>query len=198
MSFKSATQIGKKVGISYQKVNHVLAENNLYDKVSRRPTLYALENKLAEMRTATSRFIGKGVEFIVWDYGKLEQIFSLSLKQDIATCCRSPADALNKICDAFSDLGYMLDIEPGTPPTGISENTHYAVVQAYFSDPDFLRGQLLLFRFFHPDEAETAKNLTLSLAYELFNVAVKIDAKRAQSNLQAIERVMSWLCKKAR
>lgn len=198
MSFKSATQIGKKVGLSYQKVNHVLAENNLYDKASRRPTLYALENKLAEMRTATSRFIGKAVEFVVWDYGKLEQIFSLSLKQDIATCCHSPADGLNKICDAFSDFGYMLEIEPGTPPNVISENAHHAVVQAYFGDPDYLRGTLLLHRFFHPDEAETAKNHTLSFANELFNVAVKIDAKRAQSNLQEIERVMSWLCKKAR
>lgn len=186
MSFKSATQMGKKVGLSYQKVNHVLAENNLYDKASRRPTLFALENKLAEIRTATSRFTRKTVEFIVWDFGKLEQIFPLSLKQDIATCCRSPADALRKICDAFSDFGYMLEIEPRTPPTGISEKTHYAVVQAYFSDPDYLRGTLLLHRFFHPDEAETAKNLTLTFADELFNVAVKIDAKRAQSNLQAV------------
>lgn len=198
MGLKSATEMGKEVGLSYRKVNKVLAENNLYDKASRRPTAYAFENNLAEMRTTTSRFTRKTVEFIAWDFGKLEMIFPKSLKHEVAIHCRSPMDALDKICDAFSDFGSMLNIEPGTPQNDISEETHYAVVQAYFGDPDYLRGTLLFHRFFNPEEAEIAKKCTLTFANELFNVALKIDATRAKSNFQAIEIVMSWLCEKAR
>jgi hypothetical protein len=198
MSFKSATEMGKEIGISYQKVNKILAENNLYDKASNRPTSYALKNKLAEMRTTTSRFTKKAVEFIAWDFGKLDLAFPKPLKHEVAIQCHSPMDALDKICGAFSDYGSMLNIELSTPQNDISKEAQYAVVQAYYGDPGYLRGTLLFHRFFNPYEAEIAKKCTLTFANELFNAAVKIDAVRAKSNLQIIETVMSWLCEKAR
>jgi hypothetical protein len=197
MSFKSATELGKEFGLSYQKVNKVLAEENLYDKTTRRPTEYAFENGLAEMKTTVSRFTGKTVEYIAWDFRKLEVMFSKIPKQEKVVRCRSSLDAFNKICDAFADFGNMMNIDPDKQKKGIGKEAHYAVVQAYFGDPSYLRGPLLHGRHFHPQEAERVKYITLTLANELFIEAKKVNAARAQSNLRTIEVVMQWLCDKA-
>lgn len=198
MSFISATEIGKQLGLSYQKVNKTLAKNGLYDATSRRPTARALENRLAEMKSTVSRFTGKTVEFNVWDFGKLAKIFPKPKKQVKTIHLRNSEDAYNQVCFTLSDFGEMLKIEPSIQKDGISKEAHDAVVQAYFGDLHFLHGLQLLHRHFHPQEAISAQLVTLRVAAELHKTAKHISASRANFNLYAIEITMQWLCKMAK
>lgn len=198
MSFISATKIGKEIGMSYQKVNNVLGEYGFYDKKTRQPTKHAIESGLAKIKSTVSRFSGEYVEYTAWDFSRLAKILPQSTKHEKAIKCRSSMDAHDRICEAFSDFGAMLEIEPRIQKQGISAEAHYAVVQAYFCDPDYLKGTMLFHRFFRSEEAEAVKAITLRLAHELFVAANKIDAKRAQSNLRTTEIVLQWLCDKAK
>ena len=197
MNFITATKVGKQLGISYHKVNTVLADNGLYDQETKAPSAYAIENGLAKTKSKISRFSGKTIEFTVWDFRKLEMIFPKIGKQKSEIICNRSDVALDKICDAIADFGNMLEIEPSKQKKGISKEAHKAVVESYFGDPTYLRGPLLLFRHFHHQEAETAKAITLNYANELFMAASKIDAARAKSNLNVIEKIMQWLCDNA-
>lgn len=197
MKFISATQIGKKLCISYQKVNEVLASKNLYDKVTKRPTEDAIENGLAEIKTTVSKFHGRIVEFNVWDYDNIKIYFDIPTEVEKVSRFKKPSEALSRFCGAFADFGHMLEIEVRTPKKGISDEAQRAVVESYFGESALLRGVQLLHRFLHPDEAEYAKKITLPLANELYKAAKKIDALRAESNLLVIKAVLSWLCQKA-
>lgn len=194
MNFITATEMGKKLGISYQKVNKLLAKNCLYDFETKGPTAYSLENGLAKKKSTASRFSGKTIEFTLWDFSKLEMIFPKIKKQEIEIICNRSDVALDKICDAIADFGNMLDIEPSKQTKGISKEAHKAVIESYFGDPTFLRGPLLLHRHFHPIEAETAKTITINLANELFEAARKINLNKAKHNLSAVKKTMQWLC----
>lgn len=199
MKFLSATEMGNQLGLSYQKVNKVLAKKGLYDKTSKRPTTYALANNLAEIRSTASQFTGKRVEFNAWDFDRLKVLFpTTTTNAERSNACRSPMDALDKICDALADYGEMLRIEVGKTKQGLSSEAQAAVVQSYFCDPDYLRGTLLFHRFMRPEEADAAMAITLPLAKELHEAARKINGKRAQSNLLAVETTLQWLCDKAR
>ncbi|MHB1619703.1 MAG: hypothetical protein ACYCTY_06935 [Sulfuricella sp.] len=197
MSFLSATKMGKELCLSYQKVNEVLASKGLYNKATKQPTEFAIENGLAEIRTTQSKFHGKIVEFNTWDFDKIKMYFPVPKEAEKASPCKNPEEAFDKICAAFGDFGEILKIEVNVPKKGLTTEATEAVVQSYFSDPDFLRGTLLLHRHFHREEAETVKKITLALANELFNEARKKNAKRAKSNLTVIEAALSWLCMKA-
>ncbi|NOT20610.1 MAG: hypothetical protein HOP24_10150 [Sideroxydans sp.] len=198
MSFMSATEIGKKLGLSYQKVNKVLAENGLYDGTSRRPTAHALENGLAEIKSTESRFTGKTVEFNAWDFGKLATLFpkpKKQVKKQVKTIhLRTSEDAYDQICITLSDFGNMLKIDPDINTNGISGEAHDAVVQAYFGDLHYCNGLLLLHHHFKPHEALNAQLVTLRVAAELHKAAKCINPKRANSNLHAIEITTQWLC----
>lgn len=198
MKFISATQISKKLCISYQKVNEVLSSKNLYDKATKRPTGRAIEDGLAEIKTTVSKFHGKIVDFNVWDFDKLKMYFDIPTEVEKVSRFKKPSEALDKFCDAFSDFGNMLEIEVRTPKKGISDEAQRIVVESYFGESTLLRGVQLLHRFLRPDEAEYAKKIALPLANELFKAAKKIDAQRAKSNLLVIKAVLSWLCQNAR
>lgn len=197
MSFMSATQIGKEVGLSYQKVNKILAAENLYDNETKRPTHRALENNLAKIKTTESRFTGKAVEYIAWNFKVLEELFpKQALEEMVLYRCRHSSDAHKIICAAFSDFGDMLDLH-NEPHKKISNEAVSAVVQSYFSDPDYLRGTLLYHRYMRTEEVEAAKRITFPLAEELFKAAKRIDATRAKNCLRTIEIVFGWLADKA-
>lgn len=75
MNFMSATNIGKKLGLSYQKVHKTLEDNGLYDSVTKMPTSYAIEKKLAKIESTISRSNLKNVEYAAWDFNELREIF---------------------------------------------------------------------------------------------------------------------------
>ena len=197
MSFMSATEMGHQVGLSYQKVFKILAEEGLYDKETRHPTQHASDNNLAQMKTTESRFTGKTVEYIAWNFTVLEKIFpKQTLEESVLYYCRRSMHAHELICEAFSDFGDMLDIS-NEPHKKISQQAVDAVVQSYFGDPAYLGRTLLYHRFMRAEEVEVSKNMTLQLAQELFKAAKRIDATRAKNCLRTIEIVFGWLADKA-
>lgn len=193
MSFISATEIGKKLGLSYQKVNNVLAENGLYDVASRRPTAHALGSGLAEIKSTVSRFTGKTVEFNVWHFKKLAMLFPKPKKQVKLIRLRYSGDAYDQICSSLTDFGDILDIKPSRLTKGISVEAHNAVVQAYFGDLHFIHGLRLLHRHFSAKEALSAQLVTLRISKELHEAAKHIRIRRANFNLHVIEMTMQWL-----
>jgi hypothetical protein len=197
MSYISAKRIGKELGLSYHKVNEVLAANDLYDKCARRPTSNAIENGLAMTKSTISQFTGKSAEFNVWHFDKLKSLFQKTKKVKSPVPCRSPEDAFDRICGAFADFGDMLKIKCKEPRPDISPEAHAAVVQSYFSDPDYLDGPLLFHGFMNQAQADAAKSRSLPLAKELHIAARRVNASRAHSNLAAIETTLQWLCDKA-
>lgn len=203
----SATNIGKKLGLSYQKINKFLTEEGLYNPETQKPTELAINNGLAKIQSTISRFDLKQVEYTAWDFNKLRELFpnlyqqknqNNSEKKVRKNICRSSGDAFGLISDAFVDFGDMLEIVPGKLKKGISEETQKAVIESYFSDSGFLGGPLLWHRHFKPNEAATAKSITLKYGNELFQISQKIDEKRAKYNLMIIEITMQWLCDMAR
>ena len=194
MSYISAIEIGRQLGLSYQQVNKVLAKNGLYEVASGRPTAHALESKFAEMKSTVSRFTGKDVDFNVWDFAKLAMLFPKSKKRVKTIQLSNSEDAYDQLCRTFADFGDMLKIEPGISKKGLSGEAHDAVVQAYFGDLHFCHGLQLLHRHFHPQNALSAQLVTLRVAIELHKAAKHISVTRADLNLRAIEMTMQWLC----
>jgi hypothetical protein len=204
MNFMSATNIGKKLGLSYQTVNKILKNNGLYDSVTKLPTSYAIEKKMAKIESTISRFNLKNVEYVAWDFNKLREIFpnpeikKVAKKHVRQIFCSTSEDAFNIVCQAFVEFGYILKIEPGELKEGITKEAQGAVVESYFSDCGFLGGSRLWHRHFTPEEAVNAKLTTLKLANELFEKSQGISKKRAKQNLRIIEVTMQWLCDMAR
>jgi hypothetical protein len=200
----SATNIGKKLGLSYQTVNKILKNNGLYDSVTKFPTSYAIEKKLAKIKSTICRLNLKNVEYVAWDFNKLIEIFpnqeiiTVAKKQVRQNFCRTSEDAFDIVCQAFVDFGYILKIEPGELKEGISKEAQGAVVESYFSDCGFLGGPRLWHRHFTPEEAVSAKLTTLKLANELFEKSHEISKKRAKQNLLIINVTMQWLVDMAR
>lgn len=75
MNFMSSTNIGKKLGLSYQKINKFLTEEGLYNPETRKPTELAINNGLAKIQSTISRFDLKQVEYTAWDFNKLRELF---------------------------------------------------------------------------------------------------------------------------
>lgn len=197
MNFMSATQMGKEVALSYQKIFKILTEEGLYEKEEKRPTQRAFDENMAEMRTTESRFTGKTVEYIAWDFDVVVKYLPRpTLEEMVLFNCRRSMNAHELICGAFSDFGDMLDIS-NEPHKKVSQRAVDAVVQSYFGDPAHLGRTLLYHRFMRAEEVEVAKNVTLPLAQELFKAAKKVDAVRAKNCLQTIEVVFDWLSDKA-
>lgn len=193
MSYISATEIGQHLGLSYQKINKVLAENCLYDAATKRPTAHALECGLGKTRSAVSRYTGKAIEFNVWHYEKLVELFPKPKKKVESLRLRHSGDAYHQICNSLIDFGDILKIEPSRLTKGISVEAHNAVIQAYFGDLHFIHGLQLLHGFFSAKEALAAQLVTLRISKELYEAAKHIRVRRANFNLHAIEITMQWL-----
>lgn len=197
MSFMSATQMGKKVALSYQKVLKILAEAGLYDIKNKCPTQFALDSKFAEIRTTESRFSGKMVVYIAWDIEvAMKYLPSPTLEEMVLLNCRTSSNAHELLCRAFSDFGEMLDIE-NKPHNKISQQAVDTVVQSYYGDPAYLGRTKLYHRFMRAEEVEVAKREALPLAEELFKAARKIDEVQAKNCLETIKIVFDWLSDKA-
>lgn len=107
--------------------------------------------------------------------------------------CRSSLDALRQICDALSDFGDMLDISYGETRKGLSAEASNAVVEAYYSDVECIGATRLAHGPFRLHEAEAARLKLLPLAKELHKVACVVNKRRADRNLDRIEKTMAWL-----
>jgi hypothetical protein len=198
MSFLTAMEIKMEFYVSLPMVIKVLVENNLYDNKTKRPTEYAITNKLAKIKRSRSDAKGKIVEYFFWELKHIKNIFPVFTLIEKSKQCQTSVDAYNRICDAFADFRIMLEIELNVPMKGISEAAQAAAIECYFSDPHFFNGLRLLHRFLSPEEAESAKEIILPLANELCEAAKGVNAARAKSNLRAIKIVMQWLTKMAK
>ena len=67
MAYLSAVQIGKKHGLSYQKVNKIFTAEGYINEATKRPSAALFESGLASLRTRKSQFTLEIVEFVVWD-----------------------------------------------------------------------------------------------------------------------------------
>ena len=197
MSYMSATQLGEKVALSYQKVFKILAEAGLYDEEGNCPTQFALENNFAEIKRTKSRFKAKKVEYLAWNFEEVMKYLPRpTLKEMVLFGCRTSLNAHELLCRAFSDFGDMLDIE-NKPHNRISQQAVDAVVQSYYGDPAYLGRTKLYHRFMRAEEVEVAKREALPLAEELFKAARKIDEVQAKNCLGTIKIVFDWLSDKA-
>lgn len=112
--------------------------------------------------------------------------------------CRSSLDALRQICDALADFGDMLNISYGETRKNLSAEACNAVVEAYYSDVECIGATRLAHRPFKLHEAEVARLKLLPLAKELHKVACSVSKRRADQNLERIEKTMAWLYSNAK
>ncbi len=197
MSFVTTMEIALEFHVSHQMVIKVLVDHHLYDCMTKRPTKLAIENKLAKIKMGWSNVKGEIVEYPLWNSTHIENIFPIHAAIEKSTQCQTSEDAFNVICDVFSDFRIMLKIELNVPMKGISEAAQTAAIQGFFSDPHFFNGIRLIFRFLSLEEVESAKEIILPLAIELYTAAKGVNAARAKSNLRAIKIVLQWLKKMA-
>lgn len=194
MEFISASRIGKEFCISYQKINKILAEQGLYDSITKQPTKFAIENGFAKICSTKSKFHGNIIEFNVWNFNKLKSLFPKELTEiQKAMHCTNREHVFDNLCFAFSEFGDILEISYSKPKKGISKEAFNAVIESYYCDPNYVRGTLLIHRFPRRDELESIKKTTMALAEELFEVAKKIDEERAKNSLRVIESMLTWL-----
>jgi hypothetical protein len=107
--------------------------------------------------------------------------------------CRSSLDALRQICDALADFGDMLNISHGETRMNLSAEACNAVVEAYYSDVECVGATRLAHGHFTIEEAKTASTKLLPLARELHKAASGMSKRRADRNLERIEKTMAWL-----
>lgn len=201
MSFLSAKKIGKKHGLSYQKVDAILTAEELINKTTKRPSASSMENGLAKIHTTKSQFTLKMVEFVVWDYSKIKVLFpEPNKKLEKSRPCTNQhifVDPLDEICEVFSAFGEILKIEDRTPKKGLSQEVVEAVLESCFSDPHFLGGTTFLHKPMYKADAELIKGIVLPLANELFKAAEMVSAAKAKANMLELDAVLLRLYKKA-
>lgn len=201
MQFLSATQIGKKHGLSYQKINKILTAEGLIDAATKKPSSKANESELTKICSTKSQFTLEVVEFIAWDYTKLKILFPAPVKKlkkaKLRTTQYISVDPFDEICEVFSKFGEILEIEVHTPKIGLSKEAADAVVESYFSDPDFIGGTKFFHRPMYKADATLIKNIVLPLASELYEAAKKVSATKAKANLLKLDEALSRLHEKA-
>lgn len=198
MKFLSATRLGENVGLKRGAVNKILISHRLLSEDRKTPTEYAIDNNLCQIRRTKSRFTLKEVNFLTWNYSQLAALFPPQVaekvvKEEGVVRRQTPWEAYLLICDALCDFGDMLHIRLGEE-SQLSEEAHDAVVEAYFIDVECLGATRLAHGHFLKNEAEVARSELLLIAMELHLLASPINRKRADRNLEKIEKTMAWLC----
>jgi hypothetical protein len=201
MAFLSAVQIGKKHGLSYQKVNKILTAEGYINEASKRPAAASFEIGLASLSTRKSQFTLEIVEFVVWDYLKLKSLFPQPVKKLKSTKPRLYPhyiiDPLQPICAVFTTFHVMLDLENQSHIKGLSSSVRMAANECYFDDPHFLGGTKYMHKRMTKADAVQIEGIVLPMAAELFEVAKKVSLKQAKANMLELEVALLNLHKNA-
>ena len=175
MSFLSATRFGKKVCISYHKVNEILFNVGLYDKELKKPTEYAFQNGFAEMRSLESKYESGMTEYIAWDSEKIIQFFTAPSDREKAIYFTNRNNALDKVLSAFHDLDAIVYADENRHSYVHYVDMHLFLESAKVADIDKLTAQ------------------TMAVANDLRKKAIKTNAPRANLAFDIIESAFVWL-----
>ena len=201
MAYLSAVQIGKKHGLSYQKVNKILTTEGYINEASKRPSAASFESGLASLRTRKSQFTLEIVEFVVWDYSKLKALFSLPVKKLKSTKPRTDpyyiTDPLEPICAVFTTFHVMLDLENQSHIKGLSSSVRMAANECYFGDPHFLGGTKYTHRPMTKADVVQIEGIVLPMAAEFFEAAKKVSLRKAKANMLELDLALINLHKNA-
>ncbi|OIQ73662.1 hypothetical protein GALL_446980 [mine drainage metagenome] len=201
MRFLSAKQIGRKHGLSYQKVNAILTAKGLIDETTKKPSPASVEDGLTKICTVKSQFNLKMLDFVAWDYKKVKIFFPICNKKNEEDKPKvnqyRSIDPLDEICDVFSKFGDILDITDRTPVKGLTQDAVDAVLQSIFYDPHFIGGSKFLHRPMFKADAELIKKISLALAIELHKEAEKVNSVEAEANLNELEVILNRILQNA-
>jgi hypothetical protein len=92
----------------------------------------------------------------------------------------------------------MLNISHGETRMDLSAQACNAVVEAYYSDVECVGATRLAHGHFTIEEAKAASTKLLPLARELHKAASGMSKRRADRNLERIEKTMAWLYSNAK
>ena len=201
MAYLSAVQIGKKHGLSYQKVNKILTAEGHINDATKRPLAASFESGLASLSTRKSQFTLEIVEFVVWDYVKLKSLFPQPVKKIKSTKPRSDpyyiTDPLEPICVVFTVFHLMLDLENQSHIKKVSSKVREAATECYFGDPHFLGGSKYIHRPMTKADVVHIEGVVLPMAGELFEAAKKVSLRKAKSNMLELDVALLNLYKNA-
>lgn len=201
MAYLSAVQIGKKHGLSYQKVNKIFTAEGYINEATKRPSAALFESGLASLRTRKSQFTLEIVEFVVWDYVKLKSLFPQPVKKIKSKTPRTDpyyiTDPLEPICVVFTVFHVMLDLENQSHIKGLSSSVRMAANECYFGDPHFLGGTKYMHKPMTKADAVQIEEIVLPMAAELYEAAKKVSLRKAKANMLELEAVLLNLHKNA-
>lgn len=201
MAYLSAVQIGKKHGLSYQKVNKILTAEGHINDATKRPLAASFESGLASLSTRKSQFTLEIVEFVVWDYVKLKSLFPQPVKKIKSTKPGTDpyyiTDPLEPICVVFTVFHVMLDLENQSHIKGLSSSVRMAATECYFGDPHFLGGSKYIHRPMTKAEVVHIEGIVLPMAAELFEAARKVSLRKAKANMLELDVALLTLHKNA-
>ena len=201
MAYLSAVQIGKKHGLSYQKINKILTAEGYINEASKRPSAASFESGLASLRTRKSQFTLEIVEFVAWDYAKLKSLFPQPVKKIKSTKLRTDpyyiTDPLAPICAVFTTFHVMLDLENQSHIIGLSSSVRMAANECYFDDPHFLGGTKYMHKSMTKADAVQIEEIVLPMASELYEAAKKVSLRKAKANMLELDLALLNLHKNA-
>lgn len=201
MAYLSAVQIGKKHGLSYEKINKILTAEGYINEASKQPSAASFESGLASLRTRKSQFTLEIVEFVAWDYAKLKSLFPQPVKKIKSTKPRTDpyyiTDPLAPICAVFTTFHVMLDLENQSHIKGLSSSVRMAANECYFDDPHFLGGTKYMHRPMTKADAVQIECIVLPMVGELFEAAKKVSLRKAKANMLELDLALLHLHKNA-
>ena len=201
MAYLSAVQIGKKHGLSYQKVNKILTAAGHLSEATKLPSSASIESGLANLHTRKSQFTLQLVEFVVWDYVKLKSLFPLPVKKLKSTKPRLYPyyikDPLQPICAVFTTFHVMLDLENQSHIKGLSSSVRMAANECYFDDPHFLGGTKYMHRPMTKADAVQIEAIVVPMVGELYEAAKKVSLRKAKANMLELDLALLNLHKNA-
>ena len=201
MAYLSAVQIGKKHGLSYQKVNKIFTAEGYINEATKRPSAALFESGLANLHTRKSQFTLQLVEFVVWDYVKLKSLFPQPVKKIKSTKPSTDpyyiTDPLEPICVVFTVFHVMLDLENQSHIKGLSSFVRMAANECYFDDPHFLGGTKYMHKPMTKADAVQIEGIVLPMAAELFEAAKKVSLRQAKANMLQLNVALLNLHKNA-
>ena len=201
MANLSAVQIGKKHGLSYQKVNKILTAEGYINATTKRPSAASFESGLASLSTRKSQFTLEIVEFVVWDYVKLKSLFPQKVKKIKTKTPRTDpyyiTDPLEPICVVFTKFHVMLDLENQSHIKEVSSKVREAATECYFGDPHFLGGSKYIHRPMTKADVLQIEGIVLPMAAELYEAAKKVSLRKAKANMLELDLALLNLHKNA-
>ena len=201
MAYLSAVQIGKKHGLSYQKVNKILTAAGHLSETTKLPSSASIESGLANLHTRKSQFTLQLVEFFVWDYVKLKSLFPPPVKKLKSTKPRLYPyyikDPLQPICAVFTTFHVMLNLENQSNFKGVNSHVLQAANECYFDDPHFLGGTKYMHKSMTKADAVQIEEIVLPMASELYEAAKKVSLRKAKANMLELDLALLNLHKNA-